>query len=235
MSAEKVSSRMKLFGVLTIIFGILAIASPWVAGQSILWLVGVLVMAGGLTRMFWAFKAGSLGKGILVFLIGVLTLLAGLAIIAHPIMSAGVLTIVLAIYFFVDGFSELMAAFALPGGVDGKGWLIFDGLVTIALGVLIFTGFPFAGTVAIGVFLGIKLLFIGISMMLLGSAARAVPSGFRRESCISPTSRLGRSGATVSRHEAHDLLLSRQKRAPCIIDQRFPRQSRSTNRSMATG
>jgi uncharacterized membrane protein HdeD (DUF308 family) len=90
MSAEKVSSRMKLFGVLTIIFGILAIASPWVAGQSILWLVGVLVMAGGLTRMFWAFKAGSFGKGILVFLIGVLTLLAGLAIIAHPIMSAGV-------------------------------------------------------------------------------------------------------------------------------------------------
>ena len=34
MSAEKVSSRMKLFGVLTIIFGILAIASPWVAGLS---------------------------------------------------------------------------------------------------------------------------------------------------------------------------------------------------------
>ena len=174
MSAEKVSSRMKLFGVLTIIFGILAIASPWVAGQSILWLVGVLVMAGGLTRMFWAFKAGSLGKGSLVFLIVVLTLLAGFAIIAHPIMSAGVLTIVLAIYFFVDGFAELMAAFALPGGAEGKGWLIFDGVITVTLGVLIFMGFPFAGTVAIGVFLGIKLLFIGISMMLLGSAAKAV-------------------------------------------------------------
>lgn len=174
MSAKKVSSRMKLFGVLTIIFGILAIASPWVAGQSILWLVGVLVMAGGLARMFWAFKAESLGKGVLVFLIGVLTLLAGFAIIAHPVMSAGVLTIVLAIYFFADGLAELLASFALPSGVDGKGWLMFDGIVTIALGVLIFMGFPFAGTVAIGVFLGIKLLFIGISMMLLGSAAKAV-------------------------------------------------------------
>jgi uncharacterized membrane protein HdeD (DUF308 family) len=89
-------------------------------------------------------------------------------------MSAGVLTIVLAIYFFVDGFAELMAAFALPGGAEGKGWLIFDGVITVTLGVLIFMGFPFAGTVAIGVFLGIKLLFIGISMMLLGSAAKAV-------------------------------------------------------------
>jgi uncharacterized membrane protein HdeD (DUF308 family) len=85
-----------------------------------------------------------------------------------------VLTIVLAIYFFVDGSAELVAAFALPGGAEGKGWLIFDGLVTIALGVLIFMGFPFAGTVAIGVFLGIKLLFIGMSMMFLGSVAKAV-------------------------------------------------------------
>ena len=65
-------------------------------------------------------------------------------------------------------------AFALPGGAEGKGWLIFDGVITVTLGVLIFMGFPFAGTVAIGVFLGIKLLFIGISMMLLGSAAKAV-------------------------------------------------------------
>lgn len=173
MSAAKISSRMKLFGVLAIVFGILAIASPWVAGQSVMWLVGVLVMAVGVMRMIWAFKAGSLGKGTLVFLIGVLTLLAGIAIIAHPVITASVLTIILAIYFFVDGFSEVMAAFALPSGMDGKGWLIFDGLVTIALGIMIFMGFPVAGTVAIGVFLGIKLLLIGFSMLMLGTAAKA--------------------------------------------------------------
>jgi len=173
MSIEKVSGRAKLFGILTIIFGILAIASPWVAGQSVMWLLGVLVMAGGVTRMMWAFKESSLGKGILVFLIGVLTLLAGIAVIAHPIMTAGVLTIVLAIYFFVDGFTELMAAFAMPGGMDGKGWLIFDGLVTIALGVMIFMGFPVAGTLAIGVFLGIKLVLIGFTMFTLGTVAKA--------------------------------------------------------------
>ncbi len=173
MSAAKISSRMKLFGVLAIVFGILAIASPWVAGQSVMSLVGILVIAGGVMRMIWAFKAGSLGKGALVFLIGVLTLLAGIAIIAHPVITASVLTIILAIYFFVDGFSEVMAAFALPSGMDGKGWLIFDGLVTIALGIMIFMGFPVAGTVAIGVFLGIKLLLIGFSMFMLGTAAKA--------------------------------------------------------------
>jgi len=170
---QKAGSSMKIMGILTIIFGILALAAPWIAGQSVMWLIGVLVMAGGLTRMFWAFKAGSLGKGILVFLIGVLTLLAGIAVISHPVMSSAILTMILAIYFFVDGFTEIMAAFALPSGQGGKGWLIFDGVITIALGVMLFSGFPIAGTLAIGVFLGIKLLFVGMTMLTLGSAAKA--------------------------------------------------------------
>lgn len=174
MSAEKtvlqnVSSKMKLMGWLSIIFGVLAIAMPWIAGQSILLMVGALVMAAGIMRMIWAFQAGSLGKGILVFLIGVLTLLAGIAVIAHPLMSSAVLTIMLAVYFFVDGFSELMAAFSVK---EGKGWLLFDAIVTIILGIMIFTGFPLAGTVAIGVFLGIKLLFVGITMLTIRSAVK---------------------------------------------------------------
>ena len=166
---QKVGSSVKWMGWLSIIFGILAIAMPWVAGQSILLMVGALVMAAGVLRMIWAFKAGSLGKGILVFLIGVLTLLAGIAVIAHPVMSSAILTVMLAVYFFVDGFSELMAAFSLK---EGKGWLIFDAVVTILLGIMIFTGFPLAGTVAIGVFLGIKLLFGGVTMLTVRSAVK---------------------------------------------------------------
>jgi uncharacterized membrane protein HdeD (DUF308 family) len=174
MSAEKtvlqnVSSKMKLMGWLSIIFGVLAIAMPWVAGQSILMLVGILVMAAGIMRMIWAFQAGSLGKGILVFLIGVLTLLAGIAVIAHPLMSSAVLSIMLAVYFLADGFSELIAAFSVK---EGKGWLLFDAVITILLGIMIFTGFPLSGTVAIGVFLGIKLLFVGITMLTIRSAAK---------------------------------------------------------------
>jgi uncharacterized membrane protein HdeD (DUF308 family) len=57
-SLRLVSTRTKVMGVLTIAFGILAIAMPWAAGQSFMWLVGALVTAGGLTRMVWAFQAG---------------------------------------------------------------------------------------------------------------------------------------------------------------------------------
>lgn len=177
MSAErndlqKAAGSLKTMGVLTIIFGILAMAMPWVAGQSILLLIGLLVMAGGVTRMIWAFKAGSLGKGILVFLIGALTLVAGIVIVANPILGSGVLTIMLSAYFLVDGVSELLAAAGMSRGQDGRGWLMFDGVITILLGIAIFTGFPLAGAFAIGVLLGIKLLFIGLTMLTLGSAAK---------------------------------------------------------------
>jgi uncharacterized membrane protein HdeD (DUF308 family) len=169
-SIPNLGGRMKFLGILTLAFGLLAIAAPWVAGQALLWLVGVLVMAGGLARMIWAFQAGTLGKGILVFLIGVLTLLAGILVISHPLLTSAVLSVVLAIYFVGDGIAELFAAGTLPQGQQGKGWLIFGGLVSLILGVMIFTGFPLAGVVAIGVFLGIKLLFAGMTMLTLGSA-----------------------------------------------------------------
>ena len=166
---QKVSGSMRLMGWLSIIFGALAIAMPWIAGQSILLMVGALVIAAGIMRMIWAFQAGSLGKGVLVFLIGVLTLLAGFAIVASPLMSSAILTIMLSIYFFVDGLSEFFAAFSIQ---EGKGWLLFDAVVTVLLGIMLFTGFPLAGTVAIGVFLGIKLVFVGVTMLSLRSLAK---------------------------------------------------------------
>jgi len=165
------AGRMKWMGFLAIIFGILAILMPYLTGESVLLLIGILVMAGGILRLIWAFKAGSLGKGILVFIIGVLTLLAGFWIITEPFIAAGALTIVLSVYFFADGLAEIFAAFSVA---EGKGWLLFDGVVTIILGVLLFMGFPFAGPLAVGVLLGIKLLFAGITMLTLGSAAKRV-------------------------------------------------------------
>jgi hypothetical protein len=63
-------------------------------------------------------------------------------------------------------------------GQAGKGWLNFDGVVTLILGVMIFTGFPLSGLIAIGVLLGVKLLLAGMTMLTLGTAAgRVVPQG----------------------------------------------------------
>ena len=140
-AAGEGGKRMSRLGIATMVLGFLVMLAPILVVFSLLWILGILVAVAGLCRMFWAFQAGSLGKGVLVFAIGGLTLLAGIALLANPMFASGVLTIVLAIYFVVDGAAEIGTAFALPRGPRRR-WLLFGGIVSIVLGVLIWQQFP---------------------------------------------------------------------------------------------
>ena len=171
-AAGRGGKRMSRLGIVTMLLGFLVMLAPVLVGFSLLWILGLLVAGAGLCRMFWAFQAGSLGKGVLVFVIGGLTLLAGIALLANPMLASGVLTIVLAIYFVADGAAEMGAAFGLPRG-SRRRWLLFGGTVSIVLGIMIWRQFPLSGVWAIGVLLGIKLLFGGMIMVAAGSTVRA--------------------------------------------------------------
>ena len=172
-TVESGGKRMSRLGIATMILGLLAMLAPVLVGFSLLWILGLLVAAAGLVRMFWAFRTDRLGKGALVFVIGALTLLCGIVLLANPLLASGVLTIVLAIYLIVDGVAEIGTAFGRPLG-SGKGLLLVAGTVSILLGIMIWRQFPLSGVWAIGVLLGIKLLFGGMIMVAGGSTVRAV-------------------------------------------------------------
>jgi uncharacterized membrane protein HdeD (DUF308 family) len=172
-AAKTGGKNMTVFGVIAIILGILAMLMPGVTGVSVIYLLGGIVLGAGIVRMIWAFQAGGLGKGLLMFAIGLLTLLAGLALLAHPLFASGVLTIMLALYFILDGIGEIAAGFQRRPG-DGWGWLLFGGIVSIWLGMMIWGQFPLSGVWAIGILLGIKLFFIGLIMVTAGSAVRSI-------------------------------------------------------------
>ncbi len=169
----KGGKRMSRLGIAMMVLGFLVMLAPILVGFSLLWILGLLVVGAGLVRMFWAFQTGSLGKGVLVFAIGGLTLLCGIALLSNPLLASEVLTIVLAIYFIVDGAAEIGTAFGQPRG-SGRGLLLFGGTVSIVLGIMIWRQFPLSGVWAIGVLVGIKLLFGGMIMVAAGSTVRAV-------------------------------------------------------------
>jgi uncharacterized membrane protein HdeD (DUF308 family) len=133
----------------------------------------VLVLAAGIVRIIWAFGSGSVGKGMLKFAIGVLTLLCGIVLLAHPLFASVVLTLVLAIYFVVDGIVEIVAGIKRRPAL-GWIWMLVGGIVSILLGVVIWRQFPLSGIWAIGILLGIKLLFVGFIMVTAGSVIRSV-------------------------------------------------------------
>lgn len=175
-AAKAGGNRMTLFGVIAIILGILAMMAPVLTGMWVIILVGVLVLIGGIVRIIWAFQAGSLGKGLPMFAIGGLTLLCGIVLLAHPLFASGVLTILLALYFVLDGISEIVASVRLRPG-SGWGWMLFAGIVSIWLGLIIWGQFPLSGVWAIGILLGIKLFFVGLIMLKGGSAVRSMAKG----------------------------------------------------------
>ena len=164
--------NMTVFGVIAIILGILAMLAPGLTGLSVAFLLGVIVLVGGIVRIIWAFQAGSFGRGLLMFAIGGLTLLCGIALVANPLFASGVLTILLAVYFILDGISEIAASMRLRPAV-GSGWMLFGGIVSLVLGVMIWAQFPLSGAWAMGILLGIKLFFVGLIMVTGGAALRS--------------------------------------------------------------
>ena len=164
--------RMTTFGIIAIILGILAMVAPVLTGLSIALLVGILVVVGGVVRLVWAFQAGSVGEGILKFLLAGLTLVCGMLMVVNPFFASGFLTILLSLYFIVDGISEIAVGLGTR-----RGWFTVAGVVSILLGIMLWANFPLSGAWALGILLGIKLLFIGLIMIMGGSAARSRAAG----------------------------------------------------------
>ncbi len=159
-------------GILAVIAGFLAIMSPLVAGLSVAIAVGVLLIVSGVSRLFLAFKMGSFGHGLLIFVLGVLSIVAGGYMVSRPGMALATLTLVLAAYLFVDGIFEIIWAFRLRP-IKGGGWTLFSGIAALALGIMIWRQFPVSGMWAVGTLVGIHMIFGGSSLASVSSAARS--------------------------------------------------------------
>lgn len=170
-SAGKGGIPVTVFGVILIILGILSMLAPGLTGLSVAVFVGFLTLCGGAVRMVWAFRSGSLGRGLLTFLLGALTLIAGLMLVTDPLLASGFLTIMLAVYLLLDGIAEVSAGNQLRPA-PGSGWMIFGGVLSILLGVMIWAQFPLSGVFAIGILLGIKLFMVGLIMVTGGVALK---------------------------------------------------------------
>lgn len=158
-------------GVIVVVAGILALLSPLVAGLSVAIAVGVLIVASGVSRLFLAFRMGSFGHGLLVFLLGLLSIVIGGYMLSRPGMALATLTLVLAVYFVVDGVFQIIWAFRLRP-IKGWGWSLFSGVVSLALGIMIWRQFPVSGVWAVGTLAGIHMVFGGSSVASVCAAAR---------------------------------------------------------------
>jgi uncharacterized membrane protein HdeD (DUF308 family) len=117
--------------------------------------------------------APSFRQGSLIFLFGGITALAGATVVARPLFGLATITMVLLVYFLVDGISTVVSGWRLRPE-PGSGWMIFGGATSILLGVLLLAKWPLSGAWAVGVLVGIRLVMRGSSMIALSAVGRQV-------------------------------------------------------------
>jgi len=172
---KRVSRGGIVFGIVLVILGILSIMAPLFSGVAVTLLVGFFMIAAGIARLVWAFQAGSFGKGVLTFLLGGLFIVTGILMLARPLAGLASLAMVVGAFFLVDGIFEMAAAFKIKPA-EGWGWMLFGGIASIVLAGMIWWDWPFSGAWAIGVLVGVKLLFSGTAMIAIGSAGSRLAS-----------------------------------------------------------
>jgi len=146
-------------GVLLIIVGIEALGAPYFAALVAAFWVAWGFIFGGVAELISAYSSGE--NRLWKALLGLLYLLTGIYILMHPGSGLLALTLVLAWVFLIKGVISIFGAFQLRP-VPGWGWWMFDGVVTLLLAVLIFSGWPQNSV-------GIVALLVGLGLIISGA------------------------------------------------------------------
>lgn len=161
-----------ILGLVSVVVGLLAISSTFVATLASVVFFGVVLMVAGVAEVVHAFVVrGSRGFA-LHLLSAALYLIVGFFMLEDPLQSAKIITLMLAAAFVVGGLLRIV--FSLAVQFHSWGWVLLNGVVTLLLGILIWRGWPESSFWVIGLFVGIDLLFHGWSWIIMALNVRTL-------------------------------------------------------------
>lgn len=168
---EKMWPGLLATGIFTIVLGIAAILLPFIATLTIQALLAAIFIIAGIVHVIHAFQFRQ-SKGLVWRLLtGALYALVGILLVTYPLQGVLTLTILLAVLFMFSGVFKIALSLHLRPG-SSWGWLMFNGIVSVLLGVLIWAGLPGTARWAIGLLVGIELLFTGWAMIMFSMSIR---------------------------------------------------------------
>ena len=174
--SQAVKAHWKAFlfeGILLVVLGIAALIVPPLASLAITIFLGWMFLIsgiGGLIVTFWARNMPGFWWSLIS---AALAVLAGGILLSRPAQAVLTLTIVVGAYFLAEGVATIMYALEHRRELTGRAsWLLISGLVDIVIAFLVITGLPSSAEWAIGILVGINLLFGGATLIGMALAAR---------------------------------------------------------------
>jgi uncharacterized membrane protein HdeD (DUF308 family) len=159
------------FGVLSVIAGVIAFAADMLATVWAVYIIGFMMLFSGVAEIVAAFQAKDWSHRILWLLLGALYVFAGIICIQNPFAAATILTLLLGISLIVGGLMRMFLATRLRQGTPW-GWVVFSGLISVLLGVIIIAHWPVSSFFVLGIFLAVDLIFNGSGWIAMGLALR---------------------------------------------------------------
>jgi uncharacterized membrane protein HdeD (DUF308 family) len=175
--ARMVREHWKWFlveGILLVALGLLAVAVPVIAGLTVTIVFGWLFLISGLVGLFSTFAMRHAPGFWWSLLSAVLGIGAGSWLLVQPALGLVSLTYLLIAFFIIEGVATIMFALDHRRALSGRwGWMLTSGIVDLFLSVIILLGLP--GTVewALGLIVGVNMVFGGASMIGMALAAYA--------------------------------------------------------------
>ena len=160
-------------GIVLLGLGFLAILIPPLATLGITILFGWLFLISGvmgLIATFWARQAPGFWWSLVSAVLGIG---AGLVLLVSPGSGALSLTLILIVFFVIEGVASVMYALEHRQQLSGSwGWMLVSGIIDLILAAMVFAGLPGSAAWAIGLLVGINMIFGGSALIAMALAAR---------------------------------------------------------------
>ena len=178
--AQSIREHWVLFlieGIVLVVLGILAILVPPLATITFTLFLGWLFLISGIMGLittFWARHSPGFWWSLLS---AVLAIAAGIVLLVEPLRGAVTLTLLLIVFFIIEGVLSIMYAFEHKKDLSGRwGWMLVSGIIDLILAAIILIGLPGTAAWALGLLVGINMLFGGSALIAMALHARTPDS-----------------------------------------------------------
>jgi uncharacterized membrane protein HdeD (DUF308 family) len=160
-------------GIVLVVLGLAAVALPPLASVTFTIMVGWLFLVSGLVGLYLTFSSRNIPGFWWSLLSAVLAIGAGAILLIKPLQGVLTLTLVLGAYFIAEGIASIMYAFEHRKELTNRwGWLVVAGVMDLIVAAFIIIGLPGSAAWALGLLIGINLVFGGVAMIAMALAAR---------------------------------------------------------------
>jgi len=168
---RKGTTHLMWLGGLLLAVGVVAVVFPMFSTLVATLFVGWMLIVTGAISLYGAFSIRNAGPFFGALLFSLLSIAAGIFIIARPGIGALAITIVLGAVFMVQGAFEGVLAFEIRPA-RGWSWMLVSAAASVILAAIILAGLPQVSTVTLGILIGVDFITSGIAYLMIGGAVK---------------------------------------------------------------